>query len=243
MQPAEFYVWCLQDPTQIALTFDDGPSDYTEELLRVLEEHGARATFFLIGENIDRRPETVRKILKARHAIGNHSYHHEDLRIKPLGEIQRQLRKCQQSIGRALGNTHAEIGLFRPPYGLLDAQVVGVARSMGLKTICWSAWAEDWKADPGDALKPKSAERIVKDVASALESRKRGEIVLLHDGWPPEEASRGEARKNRSEVVEATRELLARYRGKREFVSLGPNVRIMEKIAPSNRTAGAAATT
>ena len=151
--------------------------------------------------------------------------------MKPPGEVQWQLQKCQESIARALGNTHVEIGLFRPPYGLLDAQVVGVARSMGLKTICWSAWAEDWKADPEDVHKPTSVERIVRELTPALNSEARGQIILLHDGWPSKEACLGEHRTNRGEVIKATKELLEKYGGTKEFVGLGPGVRMIEKLA------------
>jgi peptidoglycan-N-acetylglucosamine deacetylase len=221
-------VCTLCNPPQIALTFDDGPSDYTEQLLELLRSHhDTKATFFLVGQNVDSRSEIVRKIHAAGHAIGNHSYSHPDLgSLANEAEVKNELVKCEEAIKAALGGTAAPIRIFRAPRGDARGHVLSVADSLGLRTINWSAEAGDWREDPDSPGRPKSARGIVDELSGQIDSRKQGEIILLHDGHPPRETCWGGSRINRSEAIKATDELLKMYLGKRGFVTLSTEVQM-----------------
>jgi peptidoglycan/xylan/chitin deacetylase (PgdA/CDA1 family) len=218
----------LSDPQKIALTFDDGPSEYTESLLDVLRAHNdTKVTFFLLGQNVELQPAMVRKIHAAGHAIGNHSYSHKGLHLLDAVDVTRELVECNDAIKRALHTTVMPLGIFRAPYGNADGHVLSVASSLGLRTIHWSAGSNDHLSDsPG---RPKSADNIVNDLSAEINSRQQGEIILLHDGYPPHEISLGPSRTDRSEAVKATERLLGRYLGKRQFVHLGPDVQMVER--------------
>jgi peptidoglycan-N-acetylglucosamine deacetylase len=190
---------------EIALTFDDGPNyPHTLRLLEVLAKHNARATFFLIGRYVRQRPEIVRAIQAAGHAIGNHTYRHPNLIFVSAARLRRELDDCRKELEDALG---APAPLFRPPFGGRRPNVLRVAREMGLTPVMWSVTGYDWSAPPPETIVHKASRQI--------ESRRRpqGEIVLLHDG------SHKSFGANRAPTVEATRMLLARYAAKR-FVTV-----------------------
>src|SRR5215831_9886884 len=91
---------------QLALTYDDGPNDpHTLRLLEVLAKHDARATFFLIGQFVEQRPDIVREISQAGHAIGNHTFTHPRLIFTSFAETKNQLQRCQDAIADATGET------------------------------------------------------------------------------------------------------------------------------------------
>jgi peptidoglycan/xylan/chitin deacetylase (PgdA/CDA1 family) len=191
------------DPTQIALTFDDGPNDpHTLQLLELLEKHQARGTFFLIGKYVRRRPEIVRAIYQAGHAIGNHTENHPNLIFVPASRLHQELESCSQAIEDAIG---AEVRLFRPPFGGRRPAVLRLARSLHLNPVMWSITGYDWKA--------RSSEEIVQHVNRSLGIRRhsQGEIILLHDG------SHHKFGAERTFTVQATRALLEQYsaQGKR----------------------------
>src|SRR5471030_219233 len=94
------------DPSQMALTFDDGPNDpHTLHLLDVLAKHNAKATFFLIGKYVRQRPEIARAILTAGHEIGNHTNSHPNLVLVSAARLRQELEDCQKSVEDALGKT------------------------------------------------------------------------------------------------------------------------------------------
>ena len=195
-----------RDPRQIALTFDDGPNDpHTLRLLDVLAQHGAKATFFLIGKYVRQRPEIVRSIRQSGHAIGNHTYNHPNLIFASPARVRQELEDCRKALEDAIGQHEP---LFRPPFGGRLPHVFQVCRSLGLKPVMWSVTAYDWKAE--------SPESIVGYVSRAVTSRQdRGEIVLLHDGAHLALGA------DRAHTVEATRRLLQEYSGKgKVFVSV-----------------------
>jgi peptidoglycan/xylan/chitin deacetylase (PgdA/CDA1 family) len=116
MTPGPIYT--LSDPQKIALTFDDGPSEYTEPLLEVLRAHdGTKATFFLLGQNVELQTAIVRKIHAAGHAIGNHSYSHKNLCCLDAAEVTQELVNCDDAVKLALGTASLSISIFRAPYG------------------------------------------------------------------------------------------------------------------------------
>ena len=193
------------DPSQMALTFDDGPNDpHTLRLLDVLARHEAKATFFLIGKYVRQRPEIARAILAAGHQIGNHTYSHPNLIFVTASRLRQELDDCRKALEDALG---VKTSLFRPPFGGRRPNVLRTARAMYLQPIMWSVTAYDWSA--------KSPEAIVDKVTRQVDSRRvpQAEIVLLHDGGHLAFGT------DRSHTVEATRRLLEKYPAKR-FVAV-----------------------
>jgi peptidoglycan-N-acetylglucosamine deacetylase len=193
------------DPSQMALTFDDGPNDpHTLHLLDLLAKHEAKATFFLIGRYVRQRPELARAIQAAGHQIGNHTYSHPNLIFVSAARLRQELDDCRKALEDTLGTKTA---LFRPPFGGRRPSVLRTARAMGLQPIMWSVTAFDWSAQSPDA--------IVEKVARQVDSRRKqqAEVVLLHDGGHLAFGT------DRSHTVEATRRLLEKYSAKR-FVAV-----------------------
>lgn len=184
-----------------ALTFDDGPDPrYTPRLLDVLDRHGARATFFMIGRAAERCPDVVEEVARRGHCVANHTYSHPSLPRLPGRERRAEIRRC----GRAL-EPHGR-HLFRPPKGhQTPATRLDVLRC-GFETVGWSVAAEDWLPREPEAI----ADRVLAQLAP-------GSIVLLHDGlWDPE--SRAAA--DRSRTVDAVDLLLERCVGRFRFRTL-----------------------
>jgi peptidoglycan-N-acetylglucosamine deacetylase len=155
----------------IALTFDDGPHEgYTQQLLAILKRNNVRATFFVIGKQVDKFPDLVQMEVAAGHEIGNHTYDHVDLTQIPPELIGYELDECDSAIRRASGYTSR---FFRPPGGNYDLNVIKEATRRSYTTTLWTD-------DPGDYAKP-GAEIVLRRTISGLES---GAIVLLHDGIP-----------------------------------------------------------
>lgn len=207
---------------QIALTYDDGPNDpYTQRLLEVLARHGVRATFFVIGRFVQRRPEIVREIVKAGHAIGNHTFTHPNLIFQSAAQTRTQLRDCQQAIADATG---LQAKLFRPPFGGRRPVTLCVAREFGLEPIMWNVTGYDWNAPPAEVIERKVTRRVG-----------GGNVILLHDG------SHQAMGADRSQTVIATDRLIARYRDKGyEFVTVPE---MMGCSSPTNRTYGVSSNT
>ncbi len=148
-----------------ALTFDDGPwPEYTEEVLRVLDAYKVKATFFMVGQEVQRRPELARAVSDAGHAIGGHSWRHTARPRDPVGEIQR----TDAVLKSALGYTPA---IFRPPYGLLKNGMARQAIKEKQAVLIWSADSNDWKKS--------SASRIASRILSQASP---GGVALMHDG-------------------------------------------------------------
>lgn len=193
---------------QLALTYDDGPNDpHTLRLLEVLAKHGVQATFFLIGKYVQQRPDIAREIVKAGHAVGNHTFTHPLLTFKSEAEIRRELSACRSALEDAIGQ-HSN--LFRPPFGGRRPAVLRVARQLGLEPILWNVTGYDWNAPPAEVIERKVARQI-----------RGGNVILLHDGGHKQMGA------DRSQTVIATDRLLARYKAEGyEFVpvphSTGP---------------------
>jgi peptidoglycan/xylan/chitin deacetylase (PgdA/CDA1 family) len=198
---------CGRDPQEMALTFDDGPNDpHTYHLLDLLDKHGAKATFFVIGKYVRRRPEIARAIQEAGHAIGNHTYNHPNLIFASPARVRRELEDCRIALEDAVGERQS---LFRPPFGGRLPHVLRTCRALGLTPVMWSITAYDWNA--------QSPETIVNHVVRQIASRRnpKGEIILLHDGGHLAFGS------NRAHTVEATRRLLEKYSAEgKKFVAI-----------------------
>jgi peptidoglycan/xylan/chitin deacetylase (PgdA/CDA1 family) len=156
----------------VALTFDDGPDPgSTPAILRHLARFDARATFFLLGQNVSAHPGLARAIAEGGHAIGTHAFTHRNLaHCDPL-EVIRELRRCQRAIEDATGERPR---IMRPPYGFQRARTFLMARALGLRVVHWSVSGEDWLGHPPEAV----CERVLSAAAP-------GSVVLLHDGQPP----------------------------------------------------------
>jgi len=153
----------------VALTFDDGPSTHTAEVLDILARYHVKATFFLIGRNVERYPELARRIVAEGHAVGNHTYTHPIwAAIEGSQHVQRELDNCEKAIELATG-IHATI--FRPPHGWRSPWMIRQARREGYTVITWSVSPDDWRRPAPQVI----TERVLQGV-------KPGAIILLHDG-------------------------------------------------------------
>lgn len=155
---------------EIALTFDDGPDpQVTPHVLDLLDEHGARATFFCIAEVARRHPDLVREIVRRGHAIENHSNHHQHaFAFLGLGGIRRDLAAAQSSLAALAGRVPR---FFRPPMGLRNPLLDPVLHETGLRLVSWTRRGFDTRE--GDAA------GVVARLAEGLAA---GDILLLHDG-------------------------------------------------------------
>ncbi|MCL2124239.1 MAG: polysaccharide deacetylase family protein, partial [Desulfovibrionaceae bacterium] len=155
-----------------ALTFDDGPGPYTAALLDLLAERGIVATFFVLGQNAERRPALIKRMLAEGHEVANHSYSHPNMRrMRP--EAQFLEMKKTLDVLQSLG---AEVRYFRPPYGSYSAQTVAKAGALGMGILLWSLDSQDWKrhASRLEGL------RSVSPVAQQSFPGMRG-VLLFHD--------------------------------------------------------------
>lgn len=155
----------------IAFTFDDGPSGSTQQVLEVLDAHGARGTFFVVGQWAERLPHVVQAIAERGHEVGNHTWTHFDPNEVPDEELWRdELRRTSETIAATAGRTPE---LFRPPYGHEPERFAEVAADCGLgTTVLWSVDPEDWESNEDDGLIE----------ATVLAEVRPGAIVLHHDG-------------------------------------------------------------
>jgi peptidoglycan/xylan/chitin deacetylase (PgdA/CDA1 family) len=152
-----------------ALTFDDGPhAQGTPAVLELLAAANVQATFFLVGEQVDRNPALAREIVAAGHAIGLHCQRHRNLlRLAPR-QVRADIDRAEAAIGEATGLAPV---LYRPPYGVLNSAALRLARARGWRTLLWSHWGRDWEA----RATPESIAARVTDGAGD------GSVLLLHD--------------------------------------------------------------
>ncbi len=157
----------------VALTFDDGPHPiYTPKVLEILRRYKVKATFFLIGERVERFPQIARMIVSEGHEVGNHTYSHpNNLPKENWDEIRLEIEKCSKAIERVTG---VRPKFFRPPKGFLNYKVLTLAQLEGYTLVFWTV-----SADHKDAPNPKAmAKRVLKLVHP-------GAIILMHDGRIP----------------------------------------------------------
>jgi len=151
----------------VALTFDDGPSEATPQLLDLLARHSVPATFFQCGANIERLPAVARAVREAGHEIGNHSYTHPYFCFRSARFMEDDLRRAQDTIER---NTGAVPALFRAPFGVRWFGLGGVQRRLGLTGVMWTAIGYDWN---------RTADEIAGRMCAGVSN---GAILCLHDG-------------------------------------------------------------
>ncbi len=153
---------------EVCLTFDDGPHKGSmDEILACLRENHVRATFFVVGSQVDRQPSLVRQMLAEGHEVGNHTYTHKRLNQMSLTSARQELAACEASVWRATG---AKMTLMRPPGMEFNNNVLSLARDMGYVTIHWNVVAADYvKIDPKIII-----QRVLKQTSN-------GSVILLHD--------------------------------------------------------------
>ncbi|WP_281231229.1 polysaccharide deacetylase family protein [Flavobacterium gelatinilyticum] len=158
----------LETEKKIALTFDDGPSIYTLEVLNLLKKYNAKATFFCIGKNIEQHPEILQKVIDEGHLLGNHSYSHSKFfDFYNAKKITEELRKTDELLEKF---TSKKINFFRPPYGVTTPSIRRALKVTQHKTIGWNIRS----LDGGTTNVELILSRIKKRVSP-------GGIVLLHD--------------------------------------------------------------
>jgi peptidoglycan/xylan/chitin deacetylase (PgdA/CDA1 family) len=151
----------------IALTFDDGPSESTPELLEILARHGAPATFFQCGANVRRLPQVSREVAARGHEIGNHTDTHPKLYFRSARFIHGELARAQETIEQTTG---LRPRLFRAPYGARWFGLGPAQQRLGLLGVMWTTLALDWKWP-----EPRVIQRL-------LNGSRNGAIFCLHDG-------------------------------------------------------------
>ncbi|MBM3746180.1 MAG: polysaccharide deacetylase family protein [Acidobacteria bacterium] len=155
------------DRPALALTFDDGPSESTLELLALLDRHQVRATFFQCGQNVERLPAVAREVAARGHQIGNHSHSHPRFWLRSGRFLYQELARAQDTIEAATG---ARPTLFRAPCGTRWPGLAGAQQRLGLLGVMWTVLGRDW-ALPAEAI----ALRLIRGA-------RNGAILCLHDG-------------------------------------------------------------
>lgn len=149
----------------VALTFDDGPNPQTtERILNVLQENYSKATFFVVGTNAEKYPDTLKAIFGAGNEIGNHSFNHVNLTELNTEGVEEQINKVDRAVKKATGENTTVI---RPPYGAYDDNLLN---QLGVPVVLWDLDTKDWDS--------RNAQMIVDNVLSNV---KDGDIILMHD--------------------------------------------------------------
>jgi peptidoglycan/xylan/chitin deacetylase (PgdA/CDA1 family) len=153
----------------VALTFDDGPHPQgTPAVLEILREAGAIATFFLAGEQVERRPALAAEIVAAGHRVELHCHRHRNLLRLTVPQFLDDAERARATIEEASGQAIAD---YRPPYGIFSRATLRAVRRRGWRPVLWSRWGKDWS-------RRATAESIARRSSSGVEA---GDIVLLHD--------------------------------------------------------------
>ena len=178
------------DQRIVALTYDDGPNPpYTDQLLDILAKHDVKATFFMIGNRIERHPKTVNRVIAEGHQIGNHTYSHPLLGFLPPFYIRREIERTDDLLQRSPPYGTFKVGeiVFRAPVLTRFLPVAWVLAKGNRAHISCNVWSWDWTT--------QNPEKITETV---LKKTKPGSIIVLHDGKAENKNA------NRSGTIEAT---------------------------------------
>ncbi len=155
------------DKPMIALTFDDGPSAHTDRLLDIFDKYGGKGTFFVLGNTLDNRKDTLKRMVSEGHEIGNHSWSHRQFTNIAIDEVKDQIMMTRAKIFDITG---VDCTIVRPPYGACSDEIRALGQEIGVSYVNWSVDTLDWKTKNADAV----YKEIMKDAAD-------GHIVLCHD--------------------------------------------------------------
>ena len=173
------YTWEISSSTkEIYLTFDDGPTpEITNWVLNLLKQYDAKATFFCIGNNIEKHPDIFQNIINEGHAIGNHTQNH----IKGWKtSVTDYLENVQQTHSLVINNNQIKLKLFRPPYGQITPKQGSEIIKLGYKIIMWTVLSADFDTS---ISKEKCFENVLKNT-------KNGSIIVFHDSLKASEKLR-----------------------------------------------------
>lgn len=165
------FIWDIPNTeNKVYLTFDDGPiPEITEWVLDQLKTHNAKATFFCIGDNIDKHPELFKKVIRDGHAIGNHTFNHLNGWKTATGAYIENTKRCDTTIEKWAINLKSKI--FRPPYGKIKIAQSKEIQKLGYKIIMWDVLSADFDQN-------LSKEGCLENVLSNIES---GSVIVFHD--------------------------------------------------------------
>lgn len=181
----------------VALTFDDGPSpEWTPKILDELKKAGIKATFFMIGEHVEKYPEIVKRVAEEGHEIGNHTYDHHVLIYYTMDELEKEIRDAEKVIKNVTGQTTV---YFRPPKAWLTPEEKKKIKAMGYKTVLWSLNSKDWVTFDDKYILWHLTRRI-----------QPGDIILFHDSGGVFLTEGGD----RSETVKTIPQLVGRMKDK-----------------------------
>jgi peptidoglycan/xylan/chitin deacetylase (PgdA/CDA1 family) len=151
----------------VALTFDDGPDRELDRFLRLLEDAKARATFFVVGEQVKHAPERLKELVFRGHEIAVHCHQHRNhLRLTPA-QVKEDMRRAKEIIEEA---SERPTRLFRPPYGVFNLASWMESSRLGWERVLWTRWGRDWEA----CATPRS-------ITDTIGRPEAGDILLLHD--------------------------------------------------------------
>ncbi len=196
----------------VSLTFDDGPNPtYTPQILDVLAEKGATATFFMVGKHVQKYPEVARRVCAEGHEIGNHTFSHREMVTPTKKTVLKEVNMTDEVIGQVVG---VRTRLFRPPRGLISNAVRRILVENGFAIALWTVSAVDWRG-----YSPKQMVRRI------LRHARPGGIILFHDSGALIRSEGG----SRVNTVDALPLVIDALRGRGyEIVSLSKMLRDMD---------------
>lgn len=159
----------------VSLTFDDGPGEFTPQVLDILRDKGVPAVFFVVGLQVQEFPDHMRRIVAEGHQLGNHTHRHVNLRrMSP----ERQAAELDEATAAIEAVTGQKPCVFRPPYGSFSDTTVALARERNMATVMWSADTMDWKTP--SSFSPRSRDSILRLAQEG--AAYANPVVLMHDG-------------------------------------------------------------
>jgi peptidoglycan/xylan/chitin deacetylase (PgdA/CDA1 family) len=201
----------------VALTFDDGPSPtWTPQILDELKKAGVKATFFMIGEHVEKYPDVVRRVHDEGHEIGNHTYDHHGIFYYTPEELKAEVEKADDAIAGVIGQRTT---FFRPPKAWITGKEKRQLKDMGYTPVLWTLNSKDWVTFDDKYIVPYIVDRI-----------KPGDIILFHDSGGVFGIENG----NREETVQSIPQVITELarRGYR-FVTISE---LMREAAPADST-------
>lgn len=171
-------IWAFSSNTDtVYLTFDDGPiPEVTPWVLSELKKHNAHATFFCIGDNINKYPSIFQQIIAEGHSVGNHTYHHINGSKTEASAYVQNVLKAEETIQSNLPNSQKSNMLFRPPYGKLTSKQAKLLQQQGYKIIMWDVLSADFDTRISEE---KCLQNVIKNI-------RPGSILIFHDSLKAE---------------------------------------------------------